>query len=361
MAILVGALLLTVLATPVFCENAEPQAAEVNPLELTAEMRAFVDRLVQRDQPRHLRLFGLQDAIFDPDEGLGVAYSDSTTHTAAGTFETRSGNCLSFTLLFVAMARYVGLQAHFIEVDEVTGWSQRGDVGVSHWHMYAEVELPTGAVRVDFLPWLERRYRSSRQISEARVRAHYHNNVRADVLTQGFPGKSLVHFQKALQLDRTFNPARINMAVAHRRTGDPAKAEAGLLQVLRDEPTNAVAATNLAGLYLASGRQEDAKKWLRRRERFLNRNPFHHFRLGLSALHAGGFARARTHFKRAIARQPDEPAFFEQLAECHFRLGETRKAQKSLRRALRLTRDPQRRRSLEERLDEERRQADGSS
>ena len=325
---------------------------EIDPLATTPEMRAFIDRRISGGQPRMVRLEGLRDALFDPDDGLGVTYGSSATQTAAGTFETRTGNCLSFTLLFVSLARHLDLEAYFVEVDEVTGWSQRGEVGLNHWHMYAEGDLFGDVARVDFLPWTETRYRSSRRISERRARAHFHNNVGADALTRGENELALAHFDHALELDPTFAPARINRSVALRRSGQSAAAEAGLLEVLDVEPGNAVAAANLASLYLLTDREREAKKWLARRETFLNRNPFHHFRLGLRALQDDELDEARTHFKRAIQRQSDEPVFYEKLAVAQARLGHPRKARSSLKRALQVTQDPERRALIERRLDQ---------
>ena len=350
-ALAVGALEAAEPATPGMAgESVEALAPDIDPLTLTPEMKAFVDARIGGRQTRRARLLSLQRAIFDPEEGLGIAYGSAATHTAAGTFETRSGNCLSFTLLFVSLARYVGLEAYFIEVDEVTGWSQRGEIGLSHWHMYVEVEVDSSKVPVDFLPWTERRYRSSQRISEARVRAHYHNNLGANFVAAGQPEVALSHFRRALVLDSSFNPARVNMAVALRRMDRDDEAEQLLLRVLRSESSNAVAAANLATLYLEGGRPGDAAKWLAQRDRFLNRNPFHHFRLGMRAFDRGDYKQARNHFKKAISRQPDEGVFFEQLAEAQIKLGATRKARSNLRRALDLTEIPERRRALEERL-----------
>lgn len=334
-------------------DDAGARLPEVDPLALTAEMKEFLDQHIAPRQSRRARLLRLQDAIFDPDNGLGVTYGSTSTRTAAGTFEERSGNCLSFTLLFAALAGHLGLETYFVEVDEVTGWSQRGGVGLSHWHMYAEVEVDGVVIPVDFLPWTERRYRSSRRISEQRVRAHFHNNLGADLVASNDPNAALLHFQRALELDPSFHPARINMAVAKRRTGQADEAEALLLAVLKAESGNAVAAANLATLYLEQGRRDEAAEWVARREIFLNRNPFHHFRMGLRAYRDGEFSRARDHFKRAITRQRDEAVFFEQLAEAQFRLGATRKARSNLRRALQLTENPDRRQLIENRLLEE--------
>lgn len=325
-------------------------AADIDPLAITPEMAAFVDEKVSARQSRRARLLRLQEVIFDDQEGLGVTYGSTETHTAAGTFRERTGNCLSFTLLFAALARHLELEIYFIEVDEVTGWSQRGRIGFSHWHMYAEVEIENAKVPVDFLPWTERRYRSSRRISEPRVRAHFHNNIGADRVAAGSPGEALAHLERALALDPSFQPARINLAVAHRRLGNLARAEELLVNVLDADSRNPVAAANLAMLYTEQGRFELAARWQARRQAFLDRNPFHHFRLGVDAFGAGSYREARDHFKRAIARQGDEPLFFEQLAETQARLGQLRKARSSLRRALWLTESPELRQKLEERM-----------
>ncbi|MFQ5526606.1 MAG: tetratricopeptide repeat protein [Thermoanaerobaculia bacterium] len=339
-----------VLTAPVL-RAAETTIPDLKPLELTAEMQTFADERVGHDQARMARLVGLQEAIFDPEDGLGVKYGSSATNTAAGTFEKRTGNCLSFTMLFVALARHLGLDAYFIEVDEVTGWSQRGEVGLSHWHMYVEVEVDSSIVPVDFLPWTERRYRSRKRISEERARAHFHNNVGVDELTLGNFETAIGHFERALELDATFLPAKVNLAVVLRRSGKTDAAERTLLEVLEAEPRNAVAAANLASLYLVEGRDDEAEQWLERREAFLNQNPFHHFRLGLRALRDGDPSEARVHFKRAITRQPDEAVFHEKLAETYFQLGKPRRARSNLKRALHYTEDEERRRALEVKLE----------
>lgn len=325
-------------------------APDIDPLALTEPMKAFVDDRIGSRQTRRARLLRLQEAIFDPESGLGITYGSASTHTAAGTFEARSGNCLSFTLLFVALARHLDLDAYFIEVDEVTGWSQRGAIGFSHWHMYAEVELESSKIPVDFLPWTERRYRSSRRIAESRVRAHYHNNLGADLVAQNRPLAALGHFERAVALDRSFDPARVNMAVALRRLDREAEAERLLLGVLEAGSNNAVAAANLATLYVEQNRRSEAEKWLKRRERFLNRNPFHHFRLGMEAFDGGNYLSARKRFQRAISLQRDEAIFHEQLAETQLRLGSPRRARASLERAVDLTEDSNRKRALEARL-----------
>ena len=328
------------------------QVPEINPLAVSPAMAAFLAERIEPNMQRETRLRKLQESIFDPEDGLGITYGTYGTFTAAETFDRAKGNCLSFTLLFVSLARHLGFITHFVEVDEVTGWSQQGDVSFNHWHMFAEVEMANGVVQVDFLPWSERQYRARRRIDEPRMRAHFYNNVGAQRLTQnaGDLDDATAYFNKALELDPTFTPAKLNLAVAQRRSGDTALAEANLLSILQVDPGSSQAATNLANLYSALGRNSEAERWIKKRDRFRKQNPFHHYRLGLLALKNDQPAEARDHFRRAIARQADEATFHQHLAEAYFRLGQRSKAGASLRRALDYAEDPDRIRVLEQAL-----------
>ena len=312
---------------------------DVDPLAISPEMEAFLAEQIDPGMQREPKLRRLQEAIFDPDDGLGIVYGTHGTFTAAETFRQASGNCLSFTLLFASMARHLGFVVHFVEVDEVTGWSRRGEVSYNHWHMFAEVELGGGIVQVDFLPWEERRYRARRRIDETRVRAHFYNNIGAQKLGEELvhgsdTAGSLAYFQRSLEYDPTFVPARINLAVAQRHAFLVDEAERNLLAVLDEQPRNAQAASNLANLYTAEGRRDEAEKWIKRRDRFQKQNPFYHFRLGMQTLAQGDAEGAKAHFRRAISRQVDEAAFHEQMAEAHYQLGDHRRARAALERAL---------------------------
>lgn len=308
---------------------------DFDPLAVTPEMEAFLDRHIDPLMQREARLRRLQEAIFDPNSGLGIVYGAHGTYSAAETFEKGAGNCLSFTLLFVSLARELGFVVHFVEVDEVTGWSRFGEVSFNHWHMFADVELANGIVQVDFLPYEERRYRSRQRIGEDRMKAHFYNNLGAQSLTrQQDIDRAEVLFQRALEHDPTFMPAQINLSVAERRLGRLDSAEARLLAVLKKYPRNEQAASNLANLYSAQQRDDAANEWIKRRNRFQRQNPFHHFRLGMTSLAAGDPGMALEHFRRAVARQSDEAVFHEQMAEAYLQLGLYRKARSSLLRAL---------------------------
>jgi Flp pilus assembly protein TadD len=322
---------------------------DVDPLRLTPKMAQFLVKEVGGRQGRALRLNALINAIFSKD-GLDITYGETATRTAIETFKERDGNCLSFTFLFVAMARHLGFSAYFTEVDEVLSWDQRGEILVVHKHMFATVEMDNGTVRVDFLPGAEKRYRDIRRISDSRAVAHYYNNLGADLLTAGDAAGALPYLDKALERDRSLTLALVNRGVAYRQLGDFAAAEECYRQALEVDKGEASAASNLASLYLSQGRVEEAQPLLRRVHNHLKRNPFHYFRQGVLAAERGHSEAAIKHLRQAIDRMPGESGFHAALADAYLQAGDLEEARKSLRRALRAAKGAQQRSQMEARL-----------
>lgn len=320
-----------------------PEESEI--IALSPQMGRFLARRIRPGQVRQVRLQTLIDVIFSPD-GLEITYGNSSTRTAEGTFKARNGNCLSFTVMFVAMARHLGLNAYFREVDEVTSWDQRGNLVVTGRHMYAEVEADNGLTQVDFLPGTGKLYRSTRRIRTPRVYAHFYSNLGVERLTTGRAAEAVALFERALANDARFSQALVNLGVAYRRLGDDARAEASFLRALEVDAGEMAAATNLAALYLSRGRLAEAEPWLERVGGYLRRNPFHHFRLGLRAAGQDDPEAAIAHLREAIRRRPEEAFFHLELARLQLRLGRQEQARSSLERALALASGEEERRPI---------------
>ena len=323
--------------------------ADVDLLTLDPKMAKFLVEEVGSRSTREARLNGLLDAIFSK-KGLDIKYGNTRTKTAAETFEDRSGNCLSFTFLFVSMARHLGLRAYFMEVAEALSWDQRGEIVVSNQHMFAEVEIDNAGVRVDFLPGLEKRYFAVRRISDQRALAHYYNNLGAELLASGEAEAAMPYFHKALAIDPELSQALVNQGFALRRRKDFEGSERSYLRALEIRPGDPSASANLASLYLARGRRDEADPLLRRVESYQQRNPFHHFRQARNSAAAGDHAAAIKQVKEAIRRDPGAVTFHATLADYYAETGDTAKAVESLQRALRLAEEEDLRAEVQRRL-----------
>jgi Flp pilus assembly protein TadD len=319
-------------------------------LALSPEMVEFLDAHVTQSADAVDTTRSLLSAIVG-SRGLALDYADTSTRTAVETFNVRNGNCLSFTVLFVAMARHLGLVARFNEVMEVMSWGRQGNVVWSSRHMIAEVSTASGLVQVDFLPHIEKQYRLQRRISDQRMLAHYYNNLGAEHLSVGKAGSALDLFRRAQAADPTFTPAWVNQGVALRHLDRNQEAEESYLRALEIDPDEMTAASNLALLYESMGREKDAAPYLGQVRRYRKRNPFFHFSLGLQAARDSEPRVAVKHFKRAIRRQRKDAGFRAELAEAYLALGLEGKARRSLGKAIKRAETDEKRTLYQRRLD----------
>jgi Flp pilus assembly protein TadD len=289
-------------------------------LALSDEMREFLAEHVNKKADDKFKLRQLIRAIINSDS-FGLTY-DSTTRTAAQAFQTRSGNCLSFSNMFVAMARHMGLDVQFQEVDIPPDWTRTSDAYVLNQHVNVLVDLRTEVHAVDFNIADFRTIYDRRLIEDKRALAHFYNNKGVELMQAGEPVAALTSFRKAIILDdRRFAPAWTNLGILYLRQGHPDYAEAAFIQALRVNSKVDSAMSNLAGFYAWRGDHERAKMLEKRVTRHRLRNPYYRYQLALDAVDAGDFDTAIDHLKYSIRRKRDEDRFYLLLSLCHLKKG----------------------------------------
>jgi Flp pilus assembly protein TadD len=330
-------------------EDRSARGDDQDVIALTAEMRTFVDERVAGGVDTLTRLRQLSAAI-NLSKSFRLAY-DETTRTAAGTFEARRGNCMSFSNMFVAMARYAGLNAQFQEVDTPPDWSLRADTFVLNLHVNVLVDLGQGPRRVHRLGSLidthiemgERivdfnmdDFRTSydrRPISDARALAHYHNNLAVEGMQAGNVAAALGRFRRAVTSDPSFSPTWTNLGILYKREGHAAHAEAAHLQALKADPSDLVAMSNLASLYERLGDHKRAAAYRKKVAEHRNKNPYYHFQLAREAFRAEDYDAAIGHLKNAIRRKKKEDQFYFLLGMCELKKNDPKEAREWLARA----------------------------
>ncbi|MCU0989914.1 MAG: transglutaminase-like domain-containing protein, partial [Xanthomonadales bacterium] len=152
-----------------------PDVSRADLLTVTPEMSEFLDAYISPEQKQGFRLKRLLYAIMG--EGTFELVYDEITRTAAETFRDQRGNCLSFTNMFVAMARHVGLDASYQEVEVPAEWSLSGQAFLLSQHVNVFLQLSHGETRiVDFNILDFNTAYGRRVIADERARAHYYNN-----------------------------------------------------------------------------------------------------------------------------------------------------------------------------------------
>ncbi|WP_372013622.1 tetratricopeptide repeat protein [Pseudoxanthomonas sp. 10H] len=308
-----------------------PTAQEVMavPEALRTEVR---ERVRSPGSTRGEQLERLATYVFD-EGGLVLQYDNETTRTVAEVYRDRKANCLSFTLLFVALAREVGLEAQVQEVGEVLAWYQ--DEGVIYSANHVNVGVRTAVqwqvVDVDSNIIAARNRPSG--IDDHRAMAHFYNNRGAEAMAAGDLDAAQALLAASLSEAPGFVPAWNNLGVLKMRLDDAGGAEEAYLTALRRQRNHAPTMMNLVTLYRRTGDERMVRSFQRRLDNVQRSDPFHQFMLALECENNGDYDCAIGRYKRAIRLQGDEHQFHFGLARVYFLSGNLELAQRELGRA----------------------------
>jgi tetratricopeptide (TPR) repeat protein len=309
-------------------------------LGMSPGMVEFVEQHVGPEMNTDKKVRGLVSAIMD-NENFKVDYEDQT-RTASQTFQNRLGNCLSFTNMFIALARHAGLNAAFQEVEIPPDWSLTGHAFLLSEHVNALVNTSHGSDRmidfntqvIDFYVQRLDPMHEMSVISDQRAFAHYFNNVGAEFMLQG--GETLLalsYFYESIRQDAGFSSAWVNLGVLHRREGYTEFAEAAYIQALAVDSSSLVAMSNLANLYAAEGLDELADYYRSQVKYHRLRNPYYLYALAGSAVTNGDYNAAIDHLKQAIRLRENEDRFYALMSVSYSMMGENDEARHWMRKA----------------------------
>lgn len=277
------------------------------------------------------RLQRLVQFVFSTD-GLGLQYDPDATLSVTETFQQRRANCLSFTLLFVTLARQAGLKARVQEVGQVVTWYEDQGVIYIAGHVNAGLETGDRTVTVDLDSNVFYDQRGPRPISDQRALAHFYNNRGAALMAAGDLDGARAHYQMALQLDPRFIPGWNNLGVLNARQGDLNAATRDFDSALSINRNHAPTLSNASNLYRRMGdrRAEGLSMRLQRAQR---QDPFYQFLRGQEAERGHDYAGAILHYRAAIKLYDNAPPFHFGLARAYFLIGNNPDALRQLQRA----------------------------
>jgi tetratricopeptide (TPR) repeat protein len=311
-------------ATPVIVPTGEQAFG------LDAEMQAFVAPLAAYRDPRQ-RMIALIKAM-EARGMFSLEYAE-VTRTASGTFHDRQGNCLSFTMLFVALARAIELRANFQSVEVPPSWAYDGTVVIAN-HVNAAVRTGGGVeTTVDFNI---RPYEGSRRVqhvADAYALGLFYTNLGAEALLRGEQAAALVYFREAASAHAGLAGLWSNLGVLYSRNGKYEHAEAAYLRALDIDPEEPSALANLALVYHALGETQLAAEYDARVQSYRERNPYYHFASAVRAYEQQQLDAALASLRRAVRLKPDEHEFYALRGEVQTALGKSREAMRSAERA----------------------------
>jgi Flp pilus assembly protein TadD len=280
------------------------------------------------------RLIRIQEAMF-VDGAFDFSYDGHETLTAQEAFDSQSGNCISFTALFVSLTRSVGLPTRLMSVEGQPQVRKDGALVVINRHVVAAFTSGSDVAIFDFNLASKVELIGRRVIDDVEASAMFHNNLGGAALRDGDPSGALRHFRITTILWADWPVGWVNLGVGHSHLGEDEAALSAYNRALLVDPGNSSALMNMAHIYLKLGREDEARIAQLAAAK-TTENPFALVAMADSELIRGNSIEATRYLNRAKRLYGGEPEVFDGLARLAESQGKTRRANRYQRKAEKL-------------------------
>jgi tetratricopeptide (TPR) repeat protein len=304
-------------------------------LGVSASMKRFIRNYAPEDMANGRKAWNLAYATLDPML-LNFNYDSSLTLTAADTFDRRTGNCLGFSSMFVAMAREAGLNAWFQEVKVPPEWTSVNETLLVSMHVNAVVQDALSEYVVDVTGAKRTEWVRIRKLSDAEAEAQYYNNHGADALVKNDLARAYAYLVKAIRIAPDTSYIWSNLGVVYKRNGQHEDAKQAYYAALEINSAETVALNNLHRIYVEEGDLVRAEKVRTKVERHRRKNPYYLYHLSAQAVEEQRYDDAIKLLSRAIKKKGSVYQFHYSLARSLFLAGDNKAARRSLDRAIQL-------------------------
>ena len=307
-------------------------------LALDEEMRDYVAAKVGNDPQARSRLAKLVRGLID-DGFLTLEYDPNVTHSAMETFQSRQGNCLSFSILFAALAREADLDATFQMVDIPPSFLKDGETVLLNNHINIRVEGIrrdinfAGDYVVDFNTAEYNGNYDTRKVDDDYAIALYFSNLAVESMGAGATRDAFRYLRKGIETDPQVAGLWVNLGVLYSRNDHYEMAERAYRQALSIQASNKSALVNLASALQKLGREEEAARYLKKVAYYRERNPYYHSYRAQTAYQEGRLDDAMTHVAAAIRLKKDEHQFYFLRGLIHQQMKEYELAARDYRKA----------------------------
>lgn len=300
---------------------------------ITPEMADFAEQAVKGSAAPFEKVRALHNALLSPTsaKGWGIRYSAYTTETPIVTFAQRQANCLSFSLLYVALARHLGINAKINQVQIPPTWNLRNENEMFFMqHVNVRVTLHQTTlnryvVSDDTVIDLEMgRYRSTYIqyfISDDLVAAEFYNNRAMESVAQGNVKQGFLFMVKALQENNEQSYMWSNLAGFYLRQGFLREAELAYVHGLELNREDFTIMNNLSILYERMGKKSQAEHYNQLAKRFRQTNPYYHYTLAITSLEAGNPEDALKQINTAFLYEKKDSRLYDVAIQINERLG----------------------------------------
>ncbi len=314
------------------------EVPSVDLLGVSDEMRTFIaDELgtVRVPAVKFRRMFrGLtREGYFEAN------YIADSTRTAAETFHHKSGNCLSYTSMFIALAREAGLDARFQIVQVPPNWDADSGYLIRYTHVNVVLrgfiyDARTGReFSVDFNDVLPDPDYPRHAISDEQATALFYANRSVFQMRTGEMREAFANLKKAIDISPDNPDLWINLGAFYAKHEAYEQALTAYEVALRLDPGNRGAISGLGRTHEMLGNQEEADEYNDRVRRYRQRNPYYHFAIAQTEYERARYAAALDAINTAIDLKYRNGRFHFLKGLTQYKLGDLESAQTSFQRA----------------------------
>lgn len=307
-------------------------------LAVSDEMRAYVSSKTKGDSQARSRLRKLIRGMI-ADGLLTMDYDPNLTYTAIETFQSRQGNCLSFSLLFASLAREADLDVTFQMVDIPPSFRADGEIVLLNNHINIRVKGIrrdinfAGDYVVDFNTAEYNGNYDTEKVTDNYAIALYFSNVAVEAMQAGNSKDAFRYLKKGIETDPDVVGLWVNLGVLYSRNEHYDMAVQAYQQALSIQASNKSALVNMVSALNQLGREEEAAQYSKRVAYYRDRHPYYHYFLAQTAYQENRLEDSMAHLARAIGLKRDEHQFYFLRGLVHQKLNEYDLAAKDYRKA----------------------------
>lgn len=303
------------------------------PMLITPEIQTAARRIAGIGDDKE-RLRRLQAALLDRS-AFAFEYESVSTFTASEALALHRGNCVSFTNLFIAFGRALGVPLQAGLLFRRARSEREGDLVMVYNHMVAVLSGGHVDTIYDFNRTSNETMSDLLRIDDLAVAAISASNLGIEALRKGDFAKASVLLERATKLDPTLPDLLSNLGIVKWRQGDTDGALAAFRRGLDLDPHRPALLHNLAALYVGQGKPTEARAALAAANA-REASPFLFVVQGDLELAGGNAKGALRAFRRAHRRSPTLVEPLIGIARAERMLGNVAAARRALRKAAKL-------------------------
>jgi Flp pilus assembly protein TadD len=275
----------------------------------------------ERSQMRKLVRF-----LIDND-GLAFQYRPTRTLTAEQAFHAREGDCMSYAMLYVAAARSLGIDVHFVRITQLPVFWEDGGRFFTSSHIavaFGKDSWQEDAMVVDFSATHTSEWRVSLYdaIDDDTAFVLFHSNRGVEYLLRD----DYVEAERVLRFLLDHAPAvpevYSNLGIVLMRLERAQEATDLYATAIERFPRFVPLYTNAVAAAAASGHPDLVKQWSLAGREVAQSDPAFAFGEGMLAFRQGDYAMAADRFSHALEVHPDDITLLAWTARAYLSAGD---------------------------------------